>query len=484
MSQAQCRHCGDIHADGAAFCPSTGRPLNAAGAPLPAPPVAPPSYASGAPVAPPPYGSGVPVAPPHAREHLGPARNPQDPPDHAPGGYPQGGWPGYGQGAYPHGGAQGYAQPPQAAYAPPARAYPQPPTDSRGQMPPGMAQNGYAAPYAARAPVGAVRHSYPLTVRDASFSSALGLVLRTMPYALARFGVLFAVSIATLVWYVVAFGGWALASRISGGLGFAWFVVCCAVYGWLWTLVVRYFLYLLKCGHIAVLTELMTRGNLNLQGKGMFAYGKDVVRSRFGEVSVLFVVDRLVSGVVRSFNRTLDFVANLLPVPGLSSIVSVVNSVLYAATTYLDETIFSYGLARNETNPWASAKDGLIYYAQNSKEILKTALWIVVLDKVFTAIVWAIMLVPAFLVTWVMPRSVVALGVWFAFGFAAMLAANVRSAFIKPIFLVMIMSKFHVQIENQPINAEWDARLSGVSDKFREIDGKARGYVPGLVPAV
>jgi hypothetical protein len=37
---------------------------------------------------------------------------------------------------------------------------------------------------------------------------------------------------------------------------------------------------------------------------------------------------------------------------------SLVNAVIYAATTYLDETIFSYGLARRETNPWASAKEG------------------------------------------------------------------------------------------------------------------------------
>jgi len=125
------------------------------------------------------------------------------------------------------------------------------------------------------------------------------------------------------------------------------------------------------------LTELITVGQIGNGSEGMFAYGKRVVKSRFGEASVLFVVDRLVSGVVRAFNRTLDFVAGLLPIPGLSSVVSFANSVIYAATTYIDETIFSYGLARQETNPWASAKDGLIYYAQNSREILKTGIYAV-----------------------------------------------------------------------------------------------------------
>jgi hypothetical protein len=165
---------------------------------------------------------------------------------------------------------------------------------------------------------------------------------------------------------------------------------------------------------------------------------------------------------------------------------SLVNAVIYAATTYLDETIFSYGLARRETNPWASAKDGLIYYAQNSKEILKTGVFVVILDKVLTVVVWVIMLAPAFLLSWMMPRSIVGLGSLFAFGFAALLASNVRAAFLKPIFLIMVMTKFHVQVQNQPINQEWDERLTRMSDKFRQIDEKMRGYrpVPVPVPAV
>jgi len=69
---------------------------------------------------------------------------------------------------------------------------------------------------------------------------------------------------------------------------------------------------------------------------------------------------------------------------------------------------------------------------------------------------------------------------------AALLASNVRAAFLKPIFLIMVMTKFHVSIQNQPINQEWDARLSQVSDKFRQFDEKIRGYrpVPAPVPAV
>jgi hypothetical protein len=46
----------------------------------------------------------------------------------------------------------------------------------------------------------------------------------------------------------------------------------------------------------------------------------------------------------------------------------------------------------------------------------------------------------------------------------------------------MVMTKFHVQVQNQPINREWDERLSRLSDKFRQIDEKIRSYRPLPVP--
>jgi len=146
-----------------------------------------------------------------------------------------------------------------------------------------------------------------------------------------------------------------------------------------------------------------------------------------------------------------------------------------AATTYIDETIFSYNLARGDDNAWRSSKDALIYYAQNSKEILKTAIYVVVLDKVLTAVAWGLMLLPAFALLWLLPESVKAGGFFGGLVIAALFASNIRQAFLKPLFLVMVMTKFHVVVRNQAINLEWDARLSSVSSKFGEIKDRAAG---------
>jgi hypothetical protein len=271
-------------------------------------------------------------------------------------------------------------------------------------------------------------------------------------------------------------------------IGIGWLVASLGAYGYAWWFVVRYALYLIQAGHVAVLTELITTGSIANGSTGMFEYGKRVVTERFGQVNLLFALDLLIKGVVRVFNRTLDWIAHLLPIPGLQSVVGIVNAVVRAATTYIDETIFSYNLARGDESAWRSSKDALIYYAQNSKEILKTALFVVVLDKVLTAAVWVVMLAPAFLVLWVLPASAKPGGFIGALVIAALFASNVRQAFLKPVFLVMVMTKFHVVVRNQTIDLEWDQRLTALSGKFREIKDKAvAGWttpppVPGSMP--
>ena len=52
-----------------------------------------------------------------------------------------------------------------------------------------------------------VRHSYPLAITDAGLGTALSLMLQTLPYALARFAVLLAASIALTLWVIMTFAG-------------------------------------------------------------------------------------------------------------------------------------------------------------------------------------------------------------------------------------------------------------------------------------
>jgi len=324
-----------------------------------------------------------------------------------------------------------------------------------------------------------VRHSYPLAVQDAGLGTAISLFIRTLPYALVRFGILVVVSVITIIWYVLTFGGAALlGGKVHPFLGYGWLFTGLGVYGYIWWTVVRYGLYLLKAGHVAVLTELITRGEVGMGSESMFAYGKRVVTERFGQVNAMFALDMLVHGIVRAFNRTLNWIANLLPIPGLSSITSIVTAIVHAATTFIDETMLSYSLARGDSDNFRSSRDGLIYYAQNSKEVLKTGVWVVILDKVATFITWLVMLAPGFVLAWILPSSIAGAGSMAAFFIAGLFAWNLRAAFLEPLFLTMVMIKFHVCVRDQPIDLVWDERLSSASAKFVELKNKISGDRP------
>ena len=336
-------------------------------------------------------------------------------------------------------------------------------------------------------PYQSVRHSYPLAVRDAGLATAASLVARTLPYALARLGLLLAFAIGTILWAGITFGGAAwLEARVAGPIAAVWLAAGLAAFGFAWFTVLRYVLHLVACGHVAVLTDLIVHGRVRDGNEGMVAYGIKTVRARFGEANVLFGLNALVRGVVDAFNRGLDFLEELLPLPGLDGLVKLAEAVLRMATTYLDKTIFSYNLARGDGNPWRSGREGLVYYCQNARPILTSALWILTVDVLLTVALWLLMLLPSIPVALLLPVSLRAAGSIVYLVIAALLAWAVRGAFLKPVFLTMITVRYHLLVENQPIDEGWDARLSALTGKFDELTRRAAAWgtetAPGATP--
>jgi hypothetical protein len=345
--------------------------------------------------------------------------------------------------------------------------------DNTMRIPPGTPAGPSVWTTSAAAP-SMVRHAYPLAVRDYSLASAIALLIQSLPYALARFAILLGCAVACIVWIVVAFGGAAwLGNHIASAFGFVWLLICLGGAGFIWGTILRYFLHLLSCGHVAVLTELITRGQVGNGSESMLEYGKRVVTERFGQVNALYGLNLLVRGILASFHRTLDWIGEILPIPGLEGLSNLVNMILRAATRYLDKVILSYNLARGDEDPWRGAREGMVYYAQNAVPILKTAVWIVILERVLTVVLWLLLLAPAAAITMMLPRSVHEQAGVVTILVAAILAGPLRAAFLKPLFLIMMMVRFHALIENQPINQEWDARLATISDKFRDLGTQA-----------
>jgi hypothetical protein len=308
---------------------------------------------------------------------------------------------------------------------------------------------------------------------DFSVGRTVGLMLQTLPFIVMRMIVYFGITIA----YLTAIGAGALvgygvghigddpeAFGVWGGiLGFG--AVSVAVY---W--IREYILYILKAGHIAVLVELM-QGRQLPDGKGQIEHAKDVVTARFGEANVLFALDQLIKGVIRTITGLIGGIAAFLPLPGLNGLIAFINTVIRMSLTYVDEIILGYNIKLGSRNPWETSRQGLVLYAQNGRVMVKNAIWLSLMLWVIAIVIFIIMLAPMAGLFYLLPGHVAG---W-SFVAAIVFAWAFKAAFLEPFAIAALMDVYFRVIEGQAPNVDWDRKLAEASAKFRELKDKALG---------
>jgi hypothetical protein len=319
---------------------------------------------------------------------------------------------------------------------------------------------------------------------DFSFGRAVGMVLKTMPFIVLRLLVfvgigvayIFTIGLGAAVGYgfgrFAGSGGAPEGGAFWGGLiGFG--LVSVSLY-----LVREYILYLVKAAHIAVLVELYD-GHEIPSGQGQLGYGTNAVKTHFAESSVLFGVDQLIKAILRTFFGTINFFTAFLPIPGLQNLIRLAESIVRLSLTYVDEIILAYLIRTRTTNPWGTAKDGLILYAQNYKHFLKNAIWLAVFLWLSTIAIFVVLVAPAAALVTLMPGQAT---IW-AFGIAFVFAWALKAAVLEPVAIAALMQVYFKTIEGQTPNPEWEARLDGASRKFRQLADRAAGWVGGAPQA-
>ena len=142
---------------------------------------------------------------------------------------------------------------------------------------------------------------------------AFRIVLQTLPYLYYRaliYGAL--CGIAALALLILA-----IISRLfGGGAALVLFLICAGVGTLGFRLLQEYILYLLRAGHVAVITEII-EGKALPKGSNQTQWGKDKVLAHFKEISVLALVDQLIKGIIGAVNRVLFNVMTILPIPGM-----------------------------------------------------------------------------------------------------------------------------------------------------------------------
>jgi hypothetical protein len=295
---------------------------------------------------------------------------------------------------------------------------------------------------------------------------AVSLLLKTTPILWVRIGSYALLWLGLLVYFAVIGGVAWLLSQLWSVLGvivvIAAFAGAFGIVRW----ITRYYFYLLKAAHAAVMTEFIVHGE-GPDGS-QIQHGKEQVQSRFKDTSVMFAIDQVLDGVVKAFNRTFTNVTDFLPLPGMDTLQQFVRRVSRFATTYIDEAILTRAYAQDEQNVWAVAKDGVILYAQAWKPILANAVALTLLSYVEFLVFLVILGVPAVAIGALVPALKLALGIAVLLG-AWMLKLAVADAYS----LAATLLAYHRSTEGMEPDPEWQARLEQASDEFQELKQKA-----------
>ncbi len=283
------------------------------------------------------------------------------------------------------------------------------------------------------------------------------LLYRTVVYSAIAFFVALFLAILVLLGSIFGIGAAVVLFFIAlfaGGFGFR--------------LLREYVLYLLQAGHIALITEIASKGSLP-SGISQTAWAKERVMHYYKEVSVLALVDQLVKGVLVSLNRTLFNVMNVLPIPAFEGLARMVQRIVNFSLTYIDESVIAYTFRTMNENVFDAAKSGIIIYCQSWKALLKNAVALTLLSYVFVVVTTTVFIILFIPVALFVPD----VAKFALFVLAIFLGISAKWILFDPIACTSTLLTFLKEAETARPDPAWEAKIEAVSDKFRTLKAKA-----------
>ena len=227
-------------------------------------------------------------------------------------------------------------------------------------------------------------------------------------------------------------------------------------------LITHYFGYLVKAGHVAVITESMINGKIP---EHYFEFGLQQVKAKFVSSNAFFAVDRLISGAVRQIQNQMERIGSWLNgVPGIGVFIQILNLFISISLNYIDECCMGYTFYKKNENTFKSAADGVVIYAQNWKTILKNA-------AMTTALV--LVLMGGMLISLFLGISVLFSAIHINGGFAIIpaffITLVIKYAFVDSWILVKTMCTYMQVAPQTTISFDLYSKLSKVSSQFKKL---------------
>jgi hypothetical protein len=312
---------------------------------------------------------------------------------------------------------------------------------------------------------------------DFNIKEVFTALWKTKEFMLFRFLIYFGITIGYIIGTGTGAGiGWSIGSVSGGedatatGIMYGMFGGFAIVSGVLYY-VREYLLYMVKAGHIAVIMKHLD-GEEIPSGMGQITYAQGIVKERFKEASILFLVDQAIKKVVKFITRLFSGIMTFLPIIP-KPIVSFINTVIKNSVSYIDEIILAYNIKNEEDNPWEGSKQAIVLYAQNYKAFLKNAVFVTIISWVLTLLVVIATFGP---IAAMLKMGNYDLG-YMPLIIAVVASISIKAALIDPFAMTALIQVFFKVTEGQEPNPEWEAKLEKGSKKFREMKDKAAAWV-------
>lgn len=249
----------------------------------------------------------------------------------------------------------------------------------------------------------------------------------------------------------------------SEGTTAVMFIIWLVLIGIVNFIVNHYFGYLIKAGHVAVISQAFRTGTIP---ESPISAGIAMVKEHFGTSNVYFALDKLVAGAVKQLQNALGRLGGGLigTLPGGNGVMNLVKMFLNISLGYIDECCLGYTFSHPNQNPYKSAADGVVIYAQNWKVLLK--------DAAKTTGIVILSFVAVTLVSFLIFGGLFSLFGWsgfIAFVISLLLAYTVKYAFIDSWILVKMMSSYMQVVPTTQITFDLYGKLSALSGKFKEL---------------
>ena len=293
------------------------------------------------------------------------------------------------------------------------------------------------------------------------------LFRKTMPFCMAKLA-LGAITVLILGVLLAIFAG---IGWLFGDIGLLiGFLIWCGSIKVVNLVIMHYFGYLVKAGHIAVLAEAATSGKVPAN---QVQYGKDKVKERFATANVYFAVDKLVAGAVKQIQKGIQKVSNFLDfIPGMDKVASLAKWFVELSLGYIDECCLGYTFYKAELGAFQSACDGVVIYAQNIKHLLKNAAKTMLKLVLATLAIVLVIFIPTALLFKLLKWNGL-----IAFILACLIAWVIKFAFLDSFILCQTMAGYMEVAPTTQISYDLYGKLSGMSSSFKELlrKGKAEG---------